>query len=92
MVCNGPGKLTGLRTAVATCGTGGSTVVEVTVNGTSKGSLTTANDATDGTKKSLALDVTLAAGDLVSIAVTTAPTGGAGLTASASFQPVAVES
>jgi hypothetical protein len=89
---NSAGKLTGLRTSVGTCGTAGNTVVAVTVNGVSKGSLTTANDAVDGTKKSLSLDVDLAAGDLVELAVTSAPTGGANLTASCSFQPVKIES
>lgn len=91
VVCNGPGKLTGLRTSVGTCGTAGATTVAVLVNGVSKGTLTTDNADADGTKKSLSLDVDLVAGDLVTLTVTAAPTAGADLVASASLQPVIVE-
>lgn len=90
-IVNGPGKLTGLRTSVGTTGTAGNTAVGVNVGGVSKGTLTTANTEADGTKKSLELDVDLVAGDLVELVETEAPTGGANLTASASFQPVTIE-
>ena len=80
---NRAGKLKGLRTSVGTCGTANSTTVQVKVNGTSKGELITAHDAADGIKQSLALDVALAAGDLVTLVVSAAPTAGADLVASA---------
>jgi hypothetical protein len=91
MVAAAAGKITGLRTAVAVCGTGGSTTVQCQLNGVSVGELTTANDDADGTKSSLALDVDVAEGDLIQLVVTAAPTAGTGLTATAKLQPVIVE-
>lgn len=91
MVMHKAATLTSLRTAIATCGTAGSTTVQVHVNGVSKGELTTANDETDGTKKAKALSVALVAGDLVEIVVSAAPTGGADLNASVKTYPVTVE-
>lgn len=85
------GKITGLRTSVATCGTAGDTTVQIQKNGTSVGELTTGNAEADGIKKSLALDVDVVAGDLLQLVVTAAPTGGVGLTVSAKLQPVIVE-
>jgi len=84
-------KLTGLRTSVGTTGTAGSTTVQVHKNGASQGELTTANTEDDGTKKSLALDISLAAGDLVEIVVSAAPTAGADLVASVQANAVTVE-
>lgn len=91
MVCSGPGKIKGLRTAVGVCGTADSTTVQCHLNGVSQGELTTANTETDGTKKSLALDVSVVAGDVVSIVVSAAPTAGTDLIASVKLQPVIVE-
>ena len=85
-------KLVSLRTSVGTCGTANSTTVQVHVNGVSKGELTTAHDETDGTKKSLELDVDLAVGDLVELVVSAAPTAGADLVATARALPITVES
>lgn len=70
-----------LRTAIGTCGTAGSTVVEVKKNGVLVASTTTAHDEPDGTAKTaLPVSDTLASvepGDIVLIEVTTAPTNGA---------------
>lgn len=84
-------KLVGLRTSVETCGTANSTTVQVHKNGSAVSGLelTTANDEADGTKKSVALTtaVALAAGDLVEIVVSAAPTAGANLDATAEILP-----
>jgi len=84
-------KLTGLRTAVGTTGTAGSTTVQVHKNGVAVtgAEATTANTEADGTKKAVALTtaVALAASDLVELVVSAAPTGGADLTATAEILP-----
>lgn len=92
-VVNTACKLTNFRTSVAVCGTADSTVVEVQVNGVEITAATTtiANDDADGVKSSVDLNVTLAAGDLVEIVVSAAPTAGSGLTASLEFKTVTVE-
>jgi hypothetical protein len=92
IVACGAGKIVGLRTSVAVCGSADSTTVQVQKNGTSVGELTTGNAEADGIKKSLAIDVDIVAGDLIQLVVTAAPTGGTGLTVSAKLQPVIVES
>jgi hypothetical protein len=84
-------SLTALRTSVGTTGTAGATTLQVHVNGVSVGELTTDNTDADGIKKSLALDVALAAGDLVELVVSAAPTGGADLIASVHASAVTVE-
>jgi hypothetical protein len=87
------GKLTGLRVSVATAGTADSTTVNVRKNGTVVGTLTVAHTEADGIKKSVALSVALAVNDLVSLDVSAAPTGGAGLTCTADIGPdITVES
>lgn len=91
MVCDKAGTLTNLRTSIGTCGTANSTTVQVHVNGVSKGELTTAHDATDGTKKSLDLEVAVSAGDLIELVVSAAPTDGSDLVASASVLPVSIQ-
>jgi hypothetical protein len=93
MVADGPSTLTGFRTALAVCGTVGDTTVIVRRNGVAVpgATLTTNNADADGTKKAVALDVDVAEGDLIELVVTVAPTGGTGLTATASFTPVTVE-
>lgn len=91
MVAPSSGRLNNLRTAVATCGSAGATTVQVQVNGTSKGELTTDNADADGIKKSVAIDQAIVAGDLIQIVVTAAPTGGVGLTATTTLQPVTIE-
>jgi hypothetical protein len=86
--------LTGLRTALAVCGSVGDTTVIVRKNGVAVtgATLTTNNAEADGTKKATAaLSVECVAGDLIELVVTVAPTGGTGLTARASFSPVTVE-
>lgn len=84
-------KLKGLRTSVGTTGTAGSTTVQVHLNGSAVtgAEATTANTEADGTKKNVALssDVALAAGDLLELVVSAAPTGGADLAASAVITP-----
>lgn len=81
------GILKGLRTAVGTTGTAGATTVQVHVNGSAVtgAELTTDNTDADGIKKSVALStvVAVAAGDLVELVVSAAPTAGADLSASA---------
>lgn len=89
-VVDKPSKLRNFRIDVGTTGTAGSTVVEVNVNGTQKGELTVDNADADGTGKSVDLDVDLVAGDVVTIEVTTAPTAGANLVATARMRPVTV--
>lgn len=91
-VVDKPSKLIGLRTSVGVCGTADSTTVQVLVNSVSKGELTTANDDADGTKKSLVITpLALAAGDLVQLNVSAAPTAGEDLVATVRMQPVTVE-
>jgi hypothetical protein len=84
-------KLKGLRTSVETCGTADSTTVQVHVNGSAVtgAEATTAHDDADGTKQNVALssDVALAAGDLVELVVSAAPTAGSNLAASAIIEP-----
>lgn len=84
-------KLTGLRVSVGTTGTAGATTTQVHLNGVSQGEITVDNTDADGTKDSLALDVTLAAGDLIELVVSAAPTGGADLIASVRTNSVTVE-
>lgn len=91
MICNQAGKLVNLRTSVGTCGSADATVVQVHKNGVSQGSLSTDNAEADGTKKSLDLNVSVAVGDLITLVVSAAPTGGANLVASAIVTPVVVE-
>lgn len=91
MVCDKAGTLTILRTSVGVCGTAGDTDVQVHLNGVSQGELTTDNADADGIKKSLAFAVTVAAGDLIEIVVTAAPTAGSDLVASVTVLPVTVE-
>jgi hypothetical protein len=91
VVLDKPHKLTNLRTSVGVCGTATGTTVQVHKNGVSQGELSTAHDETDGTKKSLDLDVDCVAGDVIALVVSAAPTAGTGLTASAVLEPVDVE-
>jgi hypothetical protein len=91
LVDDAEGKLLRLRTSVGTTGTAGSTTVQVHKNGVSQGELTTANTEADGVKKSLTLDVALAAGDLIELVVSAAPTAGADLVASVYTSPITVE-
>lgn len=91
MVIRNACKLREFKVSVGTTGTAGSSVVEVLVNGVSKGSLTVANTDADGIVKSLDLDVALVEDDVVTIEVTTAPTAGAALTATAHMSGVTVE-
>lgn len=91
MVAYKPMKLKSFSAAVATCGTDGSTVVELNQNGTAVASITIANDDADGTVTHVDLDLDVAKGDVLEIEVATAPTGGSGLNATATFSPAAVE-
>jgi len=87
MVADRVGVITSLRTAIAVCGTADNTTVQVHVNGSSKGELTTAHDDDDGTKKALALTQAVAVGDLIEIVVSAAPTAGSDLNASVRISP-----
>jgi hypothetical protein len=91
MLVKRAGKLTGLRTSVGTTGTADSTTVQVHKNGVAVtgAEATTANTEADGTKKAVALTtpVALAAGDLVELVVSAAPTAGAALDATAEIEP-----
>jgi len=70
--------------SAATTGTAGDTDVQIQVAGVNKKELTIDNTDADGILVSdKTLDVAVAADVLVEIVVTAAPTGGAGLTASA---------
>lgn len=84
-------KLVGLRVAVGTTGTADTTTVQVHKNGSAVSGLelSVANTEADGTKKAVALStpVALVAGDLVELVVSAAPTGGAGLSATAEITP-----
>lgn len=84
-------KLVGLRTSVETCGTADTTTVQVHKNGSAVSGLelSTAHDDADGVKKSVALTtaVTLAAGDLVELVVSAAPTAGSNLDATVEILP-----
>lgn len=83
--------LRSLSASLAVCGTAGSTTLQVRVNGTSKGSLSWANTDPDPSYKTLSLDINVAAGDVVDLNVSAAPTGGTGLTATARVRPVIAE-
>jgi len=91
MLAKRAGFLTGLRTSVGTCGTADSTTVQVHKNGAAVTGLelSTAHDEADGTKKAVALDtpVAIAAGDLVELVVSAAPTAGSALDATAEVMP-----
>lgn len=79
---------------VAVCGTAGDTVIQVQRNGTliPNATLTIANTATDPTLSETAeIAVSLAENDRITLAVTTAPTGGTGLTATAQFYALDIE-
>ena len=91
MIADKAGTLSSFRIAAATTGTAGDTDVQVQLNGVSQQELTIDNTDADGTKKSATLSVAVAAGDLVELVVTAAPTAGAGLTASATILPVTIE-
>jgi hypothetical protein len=91
MIADKAGTLTSFRIAAATTGTANDTDVQVQVNGVNKQELTIDNTDADGTKKSATLAVAIAAGDLIELVVTAAPTAGAGLTASATVLPVTIE-
>lgn len=85
-----------LRIEVGTTGTAGNTIVQVHKNGTlvTGATLTVANTEADGTKSALSAAIALSglvAGDTITLEVTTAPTGGANLVASARMTPLAVE-
>lgn len=91
MIAKRAGKLTGLRTSVGTCGTADSTTVQVHKNGAAVTGLelSTAHDAADGLKQavSLATPVAIAAGDLIELVVSAAPTAGEALDATAEVLP-----
>ena len=83
-----------LRTDIGTTGTAGSTTVKAQQNGSdiTNATTTTANTEADGTsKRGAATSVTLAAGDIITINVTAAPTGGANGTYSLYLKPVHIE-
>jgi len=91
IIADGEAKLVSLRVKVGTTGTAGATTIQILLNGASQGELTVDNTDTDGTEKSLALDVDITAGDVLQLNVSAAPTGGANMIASARLQPVAIE-
>lgn len=72
-------RVRALLIGVGVCGTAGSTVVQVHVNGASVGEVSVDNAAADGTMANIGLDAALAVGDRLEIVVSTAPTGGSDL-------------
>lgn len=83
-----------LEARVAVCGTAGSTVLQVQKNGTliTGATLTFDNADADPTQLNTSvLAVSLAAGDRLTLAVTTAPTAGTGLSASCKVALLEVE-
>jgi hypothetical protein len=80
-VASGKRKLLEFVVEVEVCGSAGSTVVELRQNGTVIGTLTFANTDPDPTTKRVAVTTFLADGDRVDFNVSTAPTGGTGLSA-----------
>lgn len=92
MVVSQAGKLNSLKAAVGTTGTAGATTVQVLVNGVSKGEVTVDNTDDDGTVATDdELGIDLAAGDVVQLNVSAAPTAGADLVATARISSVVVE-
>lgn len=84
-VIDKPTTLHSFWTHVAVCGTAGQTDVDLVVNGAVVAQLVTDNAEADGTSKASSdadLPLELAAGDLVQLVVSAAPTAGTGLTAS----------
>ena len=81
MLIRRPMRLRSHSTGLGVCGTAGSTVVQVHVNGSaiSAATLTTDNADADGTVRNVGLDQALVAGDRLEIVVSTAPTGGTDL-------------
>lgn len=86
-------RLQAFLTNAGTTGSAGSTVVNVDVDGTDVATLTTLNTDADGITKTadLSTPVDIAAGSVVKLEVTTAPTAGADLTATAMFSGLQVE-
>ena len=83
-VATKPMKLQGLLASAATAGTAGNTVLQVHVNGVSQGSVTLDSGLADPVaSRSVPLDVDINVGDVISLVVSTAPTAGANLSASA---------
>jgi hypothetical protein len=80
LIVKGKRKPVELRAEVEVCGSAGSSVVEVRQNGTVIATLTFANTDADPTKKSVAITAVLADNDKLDFNVSTAPTGGTGLT------------
>lgn len=86
MIAPKAGMLRKLTVNAAVAGSAGTTVVQVQKNGVlmAGGTVTVDNADPDNVAKSSAdLAVAFAAGDLIQLVVTTAPTGGTGLTATA---------
>jgi hypothetical protein len=77
------GLLRGVSAKLLVCGTAGATTVQVRKNGVSAGEVTIDNADPDGTMKTVGINpaVTLAAGDMVDLNVSAAPTAGSGLAA-----------
>jgi hypothetical protein len=78
----GKGVLRAMSAKALVCGTVGSTVLELSVNGAAAiASITIDNADVDGTQKSAGVNpsVALNPGDIVEINCTTAPTAGSGL-------------
>lgn len=87
-------QLKELQIAVGGSGTTTNTVVQVRVNGTSKGTATVVAAATGAgllNKVAISPAIDLADGDVVDLNVSTAPTGGTALTAVARIRSVTVE-
>lgn len=81
-----------LALKMGTTGTTTDTTLDLMVNGVSAGQVVVLNTDTDGTaNRSDGVAVTLAEDDYVTLEVTTIPTGGADLAASARLSPLDVE-
>lgn len=92
MVAPKAGVLKKFSTFVAVCGSAGATTVRVLKNGVAVAALdlTTDNADPDATAKTVDLGtaaVAVAAGDLLQLSVSAAPTGGTGLSATLVIEP-----
>jgi len=91
MVADVSSKIGTLYVNVGTTGTANSTTVQVLVNGSSVGSLSVSNTEADGTKKGLAVDQNISAGDLIEINFSAVATGAANVAATIRVKPITIE-
>lgn len=76
---------------VATTGTAGQTDVDVLLNGVSQGQIVIDNTESDSFKAGLAINIDVAAGDLVELDFTDVATNAANVAATVRMKPITVE-